>query len=212
MGDSQMRSQVLGLDHRLIPNNENEIPHKNYLQLHMKYYDVSENPASNRLIISLDSNKLMNSENAYVGRNHTEITFTFMRFMDNFINTDSYTGFDDAKQAAATEEMLLNYDKLIINHGHWAMHSYQIGGHYSVERYVDSIEYGADLIDLINRRRHIHHKEPLDVVWNGMQSAFFLMACSTKPMPTNRNQCFPTIIARNAGACKSHMNGEPIIV
>ncbi|KAJ3009853.1 UNVERIFIED_CONTAM: hypothetical protein HDU68_002462 [Siphonaria sp. JEL0065] len=113
------------------------------------------------------------------GLNSTEIEYKYREHMNLFIDPSSYRNYDAYILASEAEKELLQYDSVIFNVGHWPASGISNGGHFSVERYIDMLEYGSSFMQAINNRRYIHHKQPIDFIWMGVY------AFHVNPDPTN---------------------------
>ncbi|KAJ3075873.1 hypothetical protein HDU98_006644 [Podochytrium sp. JEL0797] len=144
LGDSQLRFLMAGVDGRFAGESGQEpIVHRKYNYLHTKYYSANE-----RAILGLSRRgeggvtqrdegegevDPVFQDTFDTSRNHTEIEFTFMAFMEKFLDTsafNAYQGYDDSTNTFEAERMLLGVDKLVLDGGHWNMQSYSLGGHF----------------------------------------------------------------------------------
>ncbi|KAJ3073604.1 hypothetical protein HDU99_001874 [Rhizoclosmatium hyalinum] len=77
---------------------------------------------------------------------------------------------DDEKKVTSGDKFYSNYDAVLVNAGHWPASGLWAGGHFSIERYVDLIEYASDFMLVLNSRRHIFGKGPINYVWEGVNA------------------------------------------
>ncbi|KAI8621247.1 hypothetical protein BC830DRAFT_297069 [Chytriomyces sp. MP71] len=81
---------------------------------------------------------------------------------------DKIKEWDDQKKVSSVDNFFAPFDAVMVNVGQWSASGNWAGGHFSVERFVDLIEYASNSIAVVNSRRHIYGKEQLNYVWEGI--------------------------------------------
>ncbi|KAI9332088.1 hypothetical protein BDR26DRAFT_938116 [Obelidium mucronatum] len=162
IGDSQARILSWALDRRLSGSKDplNE-PAKSYGGLHNRYYNPQE--TAHR---GLPNKIILNRNDTVVSKEELErVTFKFQEYLNIFVDVSGYRTYDKKLNTSTTEKYLLDFDTVVFTVGHWPASAVHQGGHFSVERYVDLLEYISGYMESINRGRQSLGKQPLDFIW-----------------------------------------------
>ncbi|ORY50347.1 hypothetical protein BCR33DRAFT_781096 [Rhizoclosmatium globosum] len=101
--------------------------------------------------------------------NNTEISFEFKRFLEQLVEGHPHRGWDDNLNVNQIEATLYPYDAYVFNFAAWALQSERLGGHYTVQRFQNALDFGTDLLTRVNSLRQVHFgKKEVDVVWMGI--------------------------------------------
>ncbi|ORY31534.1 hypothetical protein BCR33DRAFT_856901 [Rhizoclosmatium globosum] len=152
IGDSQVRLLMWALNRRLsgsrVPMNQTS---RTYMELRASHKGASKTGGTDLVVIPHEH-------------------------LDVFIDVIGYRWFDAKLKATGTEKLLLPFDTVVFTLAHWPSSGVEMGGHFSLERYVDLIEHIANSMERINQRRVlVHKKKPIHFIWMGV-NAFTIKA------------------------------------
>ncbi|KAI9349720.1 hypothetical protein BDR26DRAFT_915394 [Obelidium mucronatum] len=160
-GDSHTRVLTMGLSDRLggslggVPRNIK------YFHIQSKFFnpqDLKAHPNASP-VLGLDLEKAGRRDDdaipqMYKGLKSTDIEYKYYEFINRFVDTTSYRGWNDEQKMDEAEMDILS-------------------GHFNTERYVDVLESVVSFLQWINSRRHLKNKKPIEFTWLG-NVAFFM--------------------------------------
>ncbi|KAI8621258.1 hypothetical protein BC830DRAFT_1095439 [Chytriomyces sp. MP71] len=179
-GDSQSRLVWDQLDLRLAGDKTHHQENKKLGHRHTSYFSAKD-------IKAVDLKKRPNVTNRFGHSTNDgpdndipldDPRFKMNRLRTNFIGTVSHMNmhyekikdWDDEMQVTAADKFFGNFDAILVNVGHWPASGNWAGGHFSIERYVDLIEYASNFMLVLNSRRHIFGKKAINYVWEGINA------------------------------------------
>ncbi|KAI8615158.1 hypothetical protein BC830DRAFT_1168843 [Chytriomyces sp. MP71] len=174
-GDSQVRTMWDLLDLRLAGSNATFQVNHNLEFRETSYFSAEELKSVNYTMHPDVTNRYKQRESDM----HTEDPrFNMSRIHNVYIGTETHMAshyntikeWDNEKGVSGADKFFGDYDAVLVNGGHWPASGNWAGGHFSIERYVDLIEYASNLVPVLNSRRHLFNKTTLNYVWQGVNA------------------------------------------
>ncbi|KAJ3351130.1 hypothetical protein HDU83_009209 [Entophlyctis luteolus] len=164
-GDSHLRALWYALDARLTGSTASS---GSILRLdehqHSRYLDATR--LSNKLDVQDDGTTVAESSGS---TNSLRVQYVSRAHLDNLVDSANHVFAYDEEWGGTLAEMEQDgNDAIVLASGHWLARGFWAGGHFTLERFEDMVEYAMGRLMLMDTRRNTARgKDPWHLVWFG---------------------------------------------
>ncbi|KAJ3383613.1 hypothetical protein HDU84_003472, partial [Entophlyctis sp. JEL0112] len=169
-GDSHLRALWYALDARLTGSTASS---GSILRLdehqHSRYLDATR--LSNKLDVQDDGTTVAESSGS---TNSLRVQYVSRAHLDNLVDSANHVFAYDEEWGGTLAEMEQDgNDAIVLASGHWLARGFWAGGHFTLERFEDMVEYAMGRLMLMDTRRNTARgKDPWHLVWFGVPATF----------------------------------------